>query len=152
MWITNPTLAAALFLATPLSAQSNFGNATAATDNYVFVAQPANFYGPGAVYVYVPDGNGAWTENARLFAPDSGLRDGFGQSLAATNRHVLIGSPRRGAVGSAHLYAMNPSGVWVEDAHVVDPTGNPDTGSEQPSCSGTSSASWARRDRTVCMR
>ncbi len=128
MRITYLTVAAAFFLTAPLLAQRNFGSATATADNHVFVGQPANFYGPGAVYVYGPDGNGAWTETARLFAPDSGLRDGFGQSLAATNRHLLIGAPRRGELGSAHVYVLNRYGAWAAHARMVDPTGNPGTG------------------------
>ena len=59
-------LTAALFLSAPLHGQANFGSATVVAGNDVLIGQPANFYGPGAVYVFRSDGGDNWREAARL--------------------------------------------------------------------------------------
>lgn len=127
MRTTHHTLVGAFLLSAPLSAQSNFGRATATANDYVFVGQPANFYGAGAVYVYTRGGNEGWTETARLFAPDSAVRDGFGRSLAVTTRQLLIGAPPGDGVGLVHLFALGANGSWAAQAHLADPTGDAGT-------------------------
>ena len=84
--------------------QTNFGSSSAASGADLFIGQPANFYGPGAVYVYRADSQGAWSEAERLFAPDSALGDGFGRSLSASGELLLVGAPEHGEGGALYLF------------------------------------------------
>ena len=92
------TLVSALVLsmalvASLLSAQeANFGRALAMTETELFVGQPLNWYGPGAVYTYRLDAAGRWQEQARLTASDTLRMDSFGQTLALDGNTLLIGS------------------------------------------------------------
>lgn len=123
MLITILAIAATLFLTGPIRGQSNFGSATAVVGNDVVIGQPANFYGPGAVYVFRSNAEGVWAEAARLYAPDSTLGDRFGLSLAGTGQRLLIGAPAREAVGAVHLLIRDANGTWSPSASVQDPTG-----------------------------
>ncbi|MDH3222566.1 MAG: hypothetical protein OEO23_02530, partial [Gemmatimonadota bacterium] len=101
--------------ALPLTAQQgNFGSSVAIAGEAIAVGQPANFYGPGAVYLYRMSGGGVWEEAGRLFAPDSTLADSFGRSLAASSDRVVVGLPREGGGGVAYLFGPgDEDGTWA---------------------------------------
>ncbi|MGI9629142.1 MAG: FG-GAP repeat protein [Longimicrobiales bacterium] len=114
----------------PLNAQgSNFASASAASGADIFVGQPANFYGPGAVYLYRSGSEGEWSEASRFFAPDSTLGDGFGHSLSAEGEYLLVGAPRSGPSGAVYLYsrASGVDGPWTLASSLAAPGGGTDT-------------------------
>ena len=117
-----PVAVAALVLAfgsTALQAQTNFGQAVAIAGDHVLVGQPANFYGPGMVYVYTSTASG-WVEQARLPSPDSTHGVAFGATLATDGEHLLVGAPTSGGEpGTIHLYrrAQGSAGwTWIASA------------------------------------
>ncbi|NND03712.1 MAG: hypothetical protein HKN91_13095, partial [Acidimicrobiia bacterium] len=111
---------------TPLSAQSgNFGWAAAAAGDAVLIGQPANFYGPGAVYVYTSSGTNGWSESARFYAPDSILGDNFGRSIAASSGYVLVGAPNKDdGEGAVYWIQRQDDGSWSTPSRVDAPDGS----------------------------
>ncbi len=114
-------------LTTPLSGQSgNFGQTSAAAGRDVFVGQPANFYGPGIVYLYRMGAGPVGEEAARLVAPDSALGDGFGQSMAAAGGRLLVGGRGSDGSGAVVLFerAGGAAGEWRAGAVLNGPGGD----------------------------
>ena len=112
--------------ASPALGQSgNFGTSTAVSGSTLFIGQPANFYGPGAVYGFRAGEDGGWTEVARLFAPDSVLGDAFGRSLATWESRLLVGAPGSARPGSVHLFVRSegPEASWLDPVSVRAPDG-----------------------------
>jgi choice-of-anchor B domain-containing protein len=111
-------------LALPAWAQEpNFGRALALTNSELFVGQPVNWYGPGAVYVYRLDAAGKWRERARLLASDSARKDDFGRTLAIEGNTLIVGAPRKRA-GSGVVYVFERTGTnadWRQTAIIVPP-------------------------------
>jgi len=106
----------------PLLGQSNFGTAVAVAGDQVFVGQPANFYGPGMVYLYEAGPGGEWTERGRLAAPDSSQGVAFGASLAVVEDLLLVGAPATDRAGSVHLYRGSAqASTWVATGPVAVP-------------------------------
>src|SRR6185503_14976315 len=52
-----------------LAAQGSFGQALAISGREVYVGQPGNAYGPGQVYVFQQNANGAWRAVRKLTMP-----------------------------------------------------------------------------------
>jgi len=117
-------LAAAPAVVPAAAAQSgNFGRSGAVLGGDLFVGQPANFYGPGVVYLYRADARGAWREAARLVAPDSARGDDFGWSIAGDGAALLIGSPNKhDSRGAVYLFArQGGAGAWRATASLQGP-------------------------------
>ena len=66
----------------------------------------------GMAYVYVRDG-GRWTEQRRLFAPDTGPGDRFGWSVGVSAGTIVVGSPRAGLPGGA--FVAGAAYVYVKE-------------------------------------
>lgn len=65
----------------------------------------------------------AWTQQARLTAPDSAEYDNFGASVALSGDHALVGAwGKAGQIGAAYLYARNGT-VWHEQAKLTSSDG-----------------------------
>lgn len=108
--VGRPTVCGALlasvfaFGSATVHAQTNFGQSAAIADDQVLIGQPANFYGPGIVYVYTSTSSG-WVEQARLASPDSAHGVAFGAAMATDGERLLVGAPAsRGEPGSVHLF------------------------------------------------
>ncbi|MEX2465747.1 MAG: choice-of-anchor B family protein [Gemmatimonadota bacterium] len=108
----------------PATAQEpNFGRAVAMTGTDLFVGQPVNWYGPGAVYAYRLDASGAWAEDALLTASDSSRMDDFGRALAFDGNTLVVGAPRKHD-GSGVVYAferVSAGAGWRQTAIVQPP-------------------------------
>ncbi len=124
-------VASAIAPGAPLAAQEpNFGSAVVTTGSELFIGQPVNWYGPGAVYVYRRDSTGAWVEAARLFAPDSARKDDFGGALAVDGNTLIVGAPRkRDGAGVAYAFTRDAAGgAWRHTAVIEAPAGGDHTG------------------------
>ena len=97
------------------ASQQNFGTSAAVVGDLVAVGQPANFYGPGAVYLFGMNDDGSWAEVRRMFSPDSVMADGFGRSLAGAGDRLLVGATRDGGAGTAYLFGApaSPGDDWT---------------------------------------
>jgi len=122
--VTAFAIVAALGSVVPIHAQEpNFGRAVAMTGDELFIGQPVNWYGPGTVYVYGPDG-ASWRERQLLTAPDSTRKDDFGRSLAVDGGTLAVGAPRKhGGSGAVYVFARGAgSSPWSHEATLMPPT------------------------------
>jgi hypothetical protein len=88
----------------------------------------------GAAYTYKRTSEGAWVEDARLLASDASAPAGFGAKVAIVVSSegipfTLAGAPSDSdQQGAAYAFRRTPDGTWVEEAKLVEPDPEPDTG------------------------
>jgi choice-of-anchor B domain-containing protein len=127
--VTKPTIATLAAVAHLLASaaamhaqEPNFGRAVAMTMDELFVGQPVNWYGPGAVYVYRGSGNEAPLAPQVLNAPDSARMDDFGRVLAVDGNTLVIGAPRkRDGTGVVYVYERPTAQAPWAFGHVIEP-------------------------------
>ncbi|MEM7244409.1 MAG: FG-GAP repeat protein [Acidobacteriota bacterium] len=81
----------------------------------------------GAVYVYVRDSSGTWTEEAKLTASDAGDLDSFGDTVKMEGERLIVGAPTHENFGgqfinhgAVYVFERSPSsGLWSEQAILV---------------------------------
>ena len=124
-WIEQATLVAA-----DPAAFDNLGAAVALDGDTAAVGAPADdasgIPNAGSVRVFVRSG-GAWTEQARLEAPDAATSDAFGYALALQGDTLLVGAasddtPAGHNAGSAWVFVRNGSS-WTAQAQLFAPDG-----------------------------
>jgi choice-of-anchor B domain-containing protein len=99
--------------------QGNYAQAVAAGDEVVFVAESQNRVRPGTVYAYARAAGGAWSEVARLTAPDAAGGDGFGNALAAHGSRLVVARMAEGQNRGA-VYVLERSGsTWRHAARLA---------------------------------
>jgi len=76
----------------------------------------------GSAYVFVRDGLGNWTQQAKLLANDGAEFDGFGNSVAVSGDTAVIGADLDddlgGSSGSAYVFVRNGTS-WVQQAKLL---------------------------------
>ncbi|WP_437286249.1 FG-GAP repeat protein [Sorangium sp. So ce406] len=83
---------------------------------------PEGRYSAGSAYVFVREG-GAWTQQAKLVPPDSGVNLAFGTSVSVEGDTAAIG-----AKSAVYIYARH-DGVWTQQAKLTPAlTGSAATG------------------------
>jgi len=83
--------------------QQSFGATVAISGGMIFVGEPANQQTSGYVYAYGRDDSGAWSEAARLAAPDAQIGDGFGGALAVDGTTLVTAD----GAGAVFVYAAD---------------------------------------------
>jgi hypothetical protein len=78
----------------------------------------------GSAYIFVRDGNGNWTEQAKLTASDAAAGDRFGDyGLAIDGNTAVIaatGNDDAGSnSGSVYVFTRDASGNWTEQAKLT---------------------------------
>lgn len=72
--------------------------------------------GSGTAYVFRRDGNGNWSQEARLIAPDGEQDDYFGNSIAIAGDTIIVGCPQDSGnnyqSGSAYVFKGDGNGHW----------------------------------------
>ena len=87
----------------------------------------------GAVYTFLPDAMGGWTQDAYLKSSNSDPLDRFGNSVSADGGRLVVGAPREDSAatgvggdsssntatfaGAAYVFVHTPLG-WVEEAYL----------------------------------
>ncbi len=90
-----------------------FGGAVVVGDGEVFVAEGANRFRPGAVYVYRKTAN-AWQQSAVLNGPNAAVGDQFGSALAFNGTQLIVGA------GPSTLHVMRKDGArWVHASTIT---------------------------------
>lgn len=78
----------------------------------------------GAVYVFVLDEHGVWTQQAYVKASDNADGDDFGRSLSLSSdgRTLAVGSSKYndnlGSSGYAYVFTRDNAGTWAEQAQL----------------------------------
>ena len=100
-----------------LSSNNLFGNAVAATSNYVVVGTPADSdQGGDAGAVYVFDANNLSATPTKLTPSGLGNGDYFGYAVTATSNHIVVGASSDDDQGN------NAGAVYVFDANNLSAT------------------------------
>jgi hypothetical protein len=102
-----------------------FGFAVAASGDTIlvgaFTAAPSGIYRGGAAYVFVRDGTGAWSQQAKLVASDVSSEALFGYSVALDGNTAVVGAyGDSGYTGAAYVFRRS-GGVWTEEAKLTPP-------------------------------
>lgn len=106
-------------------AGDQFGFSVAINDPYIFIGahRDDNENGPfaGAVYVF-ENQNSEWVERARLVAPDGGLDNQFGASVASRGNRLIVGAPGyESGRGAAYVYHLvQTSWQYVDTIEPLD--------------------------------
>lgn len=111
LWCVPVFVLAAAGLRAETAARDNaamgFGGAVLVGDGEVFVAEAANQFRPGMVYVYRKSG-AAWQQAAVLQKPAPAVGDRFGSALALDGTRLFVGS------GPAEIHVFEKRGtVWT---------------------------------------
>lgn len=88
----------------------------------------------GAVYVFVRDAAGAWSQQAYIKASNPGANDAFGTSLALWGDTLIVGAPGEDSsatgvngnqadelavdAGAAYVFVRDGAGVWTQQAYL----------------------------------
>jgi hypothetical protein len=80
--------------------------------------------GQGAVYAFKRDGDGHWTQTAKLVAGDGASGDIFGASLALQGNVAIIGASQatiagNALQGAAYVFTADADGHWSEQQKLV---------------------------------
>jgi len=115
-WIENPTI----LRASNLDAGDNFGQSVAISGNYAIVSAHLEDgttvsigFNSGAAYIFERNGSGIWTEKTMLRASNLGTGDQFGQSVAISEKYVIVGANNEDGssnnitdCGAAYIYTL----------------------------------------------
>ena len=123
-------LLAVAFIAAPaaLTAQGGFGSSLAVSGREVYVSQPGNTYGPGAVYVFRATPTGAWGRAAsKITRANAGNDDGFGSAIAVDGNMLLVGQTKSDSEsGEVVVFTRDgAAGAWRETGTLKAPERHP---------------------------
>lgn len=109
---------------------ARFGRSVAVQGTRIVVGSPEDYYvaDTGKAYVFEPDPQNpdeGWKEVAVLRASDGAGKDWFGQAVALSGDHIIVGAPQHGNgdAGAAYAFRRTPEGDWVEVAKFPAATG-----------------------------
>lgn len=104
------------------SALEQFGESSTISGETVVVGAAFDDIGTspkqGSAYVFTRQG-GAWTQEAKLTAPDGDAADLFGRSVAVTDKLVVVGAHFE--EGGGALYAFDRKGLSAEPTKLTAP-------------------------------
>lgn len=108
------------------AADDNFAQAVAIDNGRAIVGAitaAGESHHTGAAYIYDRDGNGGWSESARLFASDGQDDQWFGYSVAIAGNLAAVGAPfgtgQQGESGAAYIFRRDVSGAWSQAAKLI---------------------------------
>jgi hypothetical protein len=99
-----------------------FGRALALEPGRALIGAPGAGGARGACYVFRDEG-AAWTQEARLAAPDGAPLNFFGHACALSGDTALVGAPRALAanMGAAYAFERSPDGTWSLEQELANP-------------------------------
>lgn len=102
-----------------------FGYSVSVAGNLAIVGAPfasGSQYESGAAYIFRRDGSGAWSQDARLVAPDGVQDDSFGASVAIFGDTAIVGAPQAEGndyqSGVAYIFRYD-AGQWQNFQRLV---------------------------------
>jgi len=107
------------------AAADRFGNSVSISGNTALIGSlydDDNGSFSGSAYIFVNDGAGNWSQQAKLVASDTAAGDQFGHSVSISDNTVLVSAPEDddngSASGSAYVFVRN-AGVWSQQAKLT---------------------------------
>jgi phosphopantetheinyl transferase len=117
-----PSNEVAKLAASDAAVDDGFGTSSAIDGNYLVVGARYESSGAGAAYVYFRDGDGTWTQQAKIVASDAETGDYFGASVSISGDYIVVGANREDAGGTyaGAAYVFLRSGTsWTQQAKIV---------------------------------
>jgi FG-GAP repeat len=106
---------------TDTSRFDKFGTSIALDRRLAIVGAPGNDGNSGAAYVFALDGQGNWTQQAKLVPPDGAFDSQLGTSVAIAGNTALVGTGVT-TPEAAHVFVRHGS-TWVREARLEVPEG-----------------------------
>lgn len=143
-------------IASDAAADDFFGDAVAIFADTIVLGAPVDDHAggsnAGAAYVFVRDG-AAWTEQAKLTAPDAAAGDQFGNNVSLSGSNAVIGAHLQfdtGILPGAAYVFDGAGGVWTFSTKLMSAEpGSVDLFGESVSISGKLVAVGVRQDDTA---
>jgi hypothetical protein len=112
-----------------LTAGDAFGRFADLSGDLLFVSS-LGFRGVGAVWVFERDGQGQWSEQARLDPANPVPEEFFGWDVAYDGERILVGSlaGQAQSPGAAYLFSRDVDGRWHQEARLALPEGDSQEG------------------------
>ena len=124
-----PSNEVAKLAASDAAVDDDFGTSSAIDGNYIVVGARGESSGAGAAYVYFRDGDGTWTQQAKIVASDAAAGDdNFGGSVSIYGDYLVVGATGEDAggesAGAAYVF-LRLGTAWTQQAKIVasDPSG-----------------------------
>lgn len=95
---------------------NSFGNSVAISGNTIVVGavgDEAAGMDAGAAYIFQDNGQGSWSQVAKLFAEDAPIWTGFGRSVDIDGDTAVVG-----AEGRAYVFSRTENGPWFQTAEL----------------------------------
>ena len=100
-----------------------FGNKVSIDGGHVVVGAPYHDDKLGSAYIFVNDGNGNWSQQAKLTADDASEDGYFGYSVSLNGDHAVVGAyyddDNGSFSGSAYIFVNNHNGSWSQQAKLT---------------------------------
>ncbi|MCI5117896.1 MAG: hypothetical protein D3913_08045 [Candidatus Electrothrix sp. LOE1_4_5] len=114
------------------AASDYFGGSVSIFGDTVVISASSDDNGSnsGSAYVFVRNGVGLWTQQAKLLPNDGAASDYFGRSVSVSGDTAVIGASgdddNGSSSGSAYVFVRNGVGLWTQQAKLLpyEVTGN----------------------------
>ena len=90
-----------------------------------YLEDPGGTGNAGSAYIFTPDSNGNWGQQAKISAEDKGVNDYFGRSVAISSdgNTAIVGAYLEDAdgsldAGSAYIFTRDSNGNWGQQAKI----------------------------------
>ena len=134
------------------AADDAFGQSIAVSDDTIVIGAPHDDdrgKSSGSAYVFARNG-AAWTQQAKLIAPDGAAGDVFGISMALDGNTLLIGADlndeKANNAGAAYVYTRSNNQWQLQAKLMADDGGDTDIFGVRVALSGDTALISARRD------
>ncbi|MHC4917842.1 MAG: FG-GAP repeat protein, partial [Planctomycetota bacterium] len=102
-------------LASDRTQNDRFGESVAVDGDTVLIADRWKDSGIGAVYVFIRDSSGFWSEQQKLVPADTEGLSGFGRAMALEGDTAIIGAPSYNRqAGAVWVFNRQGDGFWSE--------------------------------------
>jgi hypothetical protein len=123
-------------------------------------------FNSGAVYVFVRDTNGTWSQRAYIKASNTDVEDYFGEGLGISGNTLVVSAPREDSAstgvngdqfdnsatnaGAAYVFIRDEKGLWSQKVYVkASNTDSPDTFGSSIGVFGATVAIGAVREQSA---
>ena len=109
--------------ASDIGGDDRFGYSVAIDNNRVIVGaiyNDTNGTNSGTVYVFEHQGNGSWSQTAKLTSSDATDKDVFGDPLAIEEDTIIVGAYNKdNSLGAAYIFEYQENSTWKETAKLL---------------------------------
>lgn len=102
------------------AAGDRFGSSASISGEIIVIGVPSDNNYFGSAYVFIRNGDGIWSQQAKLLSNDGATGDQFGSSVSVDGSTVVIGSMVDSDMsGAAYVFVRNGDGTWSQQAKLL---------------------------------